>query len=69
MMMISKDKKTHYTENEEGYKLDVIASAPISYESCQNEVIAKYLYYYLSSIQIENSERYERHFKNLRTTW
>lgn len=34
----------------------------------QNEVITKYLYYYLSSIKIENSERYERHFKYLKTT-
>lgn len=34
----------------------------------QDEVITKYFYYYLCSIQIENSSRYERHFKYLKTT-
>ena len=34
----------------------------------QDEVITKYLYYYLSSIQIENQDKYERHFKYLKTT-
>lgn len=33
----------------------------------QSEAITKYLYYYLSSIQIQNKEKYERHFKYLKT--
>ena len=33
-----------------------------------NEVLTKYLYYYLSSIHIQNAERYERHYKYLKTT-
>lgn len=34
----------------------------------QNELLTKFFYYYLSSIEIENSNRYERHFKYLKTT-
>ena len=34
----------------------------------QNEVLTKYFYYYLSTIEIENANRYERHFKYLKTT-
>lgn len=34
----------------------------------QDEVITKYFYHYFCSIQIENSSRYERHFKYLKTT-
>lgn len=34
----------------------------------QNEVLTKYLYYYLSSIRVHNAEKYERHFKYLKTT-
>lgn len=33
-----------------------------------NEVMPKYLYYYLLSIHIENEGRYERHFKYLKKT-
>lgn len=33
-----------------------------------NEVLSKYLYYYLLSIHIENDGRYERHFKYLKKT-
>lgn len=33
-----------------------------------NEVLPKYLYYYLLSIHIENEGRYERHFKYLKKT-
>ena len=34
----------------------------------EEEIVAKFLYYYLSSIQIENADKYERHFKYLKTT-
>ena len=34
----------------------------------QDEVITKYLFYYLQTIKIENAEKYERHFKYLKTT-
>lgn len=34
----------------------------------QNELLTKFFYYYLSSIEIENANRYERHFKYLKTT-
>ena len=33
----------------------------------QNVILTKYLYYYLSSIQIHNAEKYERHYKYLKT--
>lgn len=33
-----------------------------------SELNAKYFFYYLSSIEIENASRYERHFKYLKTT-
>ena len=33
----------------------------------QSELNTKYFYYYLCSIQIENANRYERHFKYLKT--
>ena len=34
----------------------------------EEEIVAKFLYYYLSSIRIENADKYERHFKYLKTT-
>ncbi len=34
----------------------------------ENKIRLKYLYYYLSSIEIHNSGRYERHFKYLKET-
>lgn len=33
----------------------------------KDEVFAKYFYYYLCSIKVENSSKYERHFKYLKT--
>lgn len=34
----------------------------------EEEIKSQYLYYYLNSIQIENADKYERHFKYLKTT-
>lgn len=34
----------------------------------KDEIFAKYFYYYLCSVKIENSSKYERHFKYLKTT-
>lgn len=34
----------------------------------EEKIKSQYLYYYLNSIQIENADKYERHFKYLKTT-
>lgn len=38
------------------------------FELIKEKIKSQYLYYYLNSIQIENADKYERHFKYLKTT-